>query len=379
MKTLLCVCGRANFTNMSRYSELNEKTYRRNYAKPLAFTTIHSKLIEQCSSPEQERIAAIDCTFVPKSGKKTEGLDHFYNGSHSKSERGLEWSLLSIVDLNQNTAYPLNAIQTKASKSNTRTQQYLEQVQENRDALPKDIEYLVGDGYYSKKPWIDGIRKLKLHVIGKLRSDARLKYFYTGPQKSRGRKRQYSENVDLNAIDNPPEHGAGFEWIATVDEKIDVYSAWVYSPAFKQAIKVVYLRKVTTTGFSTALLFCTDKSCPALDVYRYYKARFQIEFIFRDSKQFLGLTHCQARDAQKLDFHVNSVLMTLNVLKVHWFGHRHRTSVKPIKPFSVANYTRREFNGFLLRTFLARSGLEQTCKELETHYLQCLDIGLIAS
>ena len=377
MTTLLCVCGRANFTNMSRYSELNEKTYRRHYAKPLAFTTIHSKLIEQCSSPEEERIAAIDCTFVPKSGKKTEGLDSFYNGSHSKSERGLEWSVLSVIDLNQNTAYSLNAIQTKASKSNTRTQQYLEQVQENRDALPSDIEYLVGDGYYSKKSWIDGIRKLKLHVIGKLRSDARLKYFYTGSQKARGRKRQYSDKVDLNAIDSPPVHADGFKWVATVDGKIEVYSAWVYSPAFKRGIQVVYLRKVTATGFWTALLFCTDKFCSALDVYRYYKARFQIEFIFRDSKQFLGLTHCQARDAQKLDFHFNSVLMTLNVLKVHWFGNP--ISGQPIKPFSVANYTRRAFNGFLLQTFLARSGLELTCKELETHYLQCLELGVIAS
>jgi len=204
-----------------------------------------------------------------------------------------------------------------------------------------------------------------------------LKYFYTGSQKARGQKRQYSDNVELKTINSPPAHADGFEWVATVDEKIDVYSAWVYSPAFKRGIQVVYLRKVKATGFSTALLFCTDKSCSALDVYRYYKARFQIEFIFRDSKQFLGLTHCQARDAQKLDFHVNSVFMTLNVLKVHCFAHR--TSIQSMKPFSVANYTRRAFNEFLLQTFLARSGLEQTCKELEPQYLQCLDIGLIAS
>lgn len=345
----------------------------------MPFTSIHRKLIEQCGSPTKERIAAIDCTFLPKSGKKTEGLDYFYNGSHGKSERGLECSLLSIIDLEQNTAYSLNARQTKASKDkeNNRTQQYLEQVQENRDSLPDDINYLVGDGYYSKKTWIDGIQKLKLHVIGKLRNDARLKYFYTGVQKARGRKRQYTERVDWDSIDSPPEYSAGFEWVATIDEQIKVYQAWVYAPAFKRGIQVVYLRKITATGFSTALLFCTDKFCSAVDVYRYYKARFQIEFIFRDSKQFLGLTHCQARDSQKLDFHVNSVLMTLNVLKVHWF--RHQTSDSSPKPFSVANYKRRAFNGYLLQTFLARSGLEQTCKELATHYLQCLELGIIAS
>lgn len=377
MTTLLCVCGRANFTNLSRYSKLNEKTYRRHYSEAVDFTALHGKLIEQASNSKQERIAAIDCTFLPKSGKATEGIDYFYNGSHGKSERGLEWSVLSIIDLKQNTAYTLNASQTKSSEKDTRTQKYLEQVQENRDSLPDDIDYLVGDGYYSKQPWIDGIRGLELHVIGKLRNDARLKYFYTGSQKPRGRKRQYSELVNWDSIDNPPENAAGFELVTTVDEKTEIYQAWVYAPAFKRAIQVVYLRRVTATGLATALLFCTDKSCSAVDVYRYYKARFQIEFIFRDSKQFLGLTHCQARDAQKLDFHVNSVLMTLNVLKVHWFGNQ--ISGQSRQPFSVANYKRRAFNKYLLQSFLVRSGLEQTCQKLETHYLQCLELGIIGS
>ena len=313
-------CGRANFTNLSRYSDLNEKTYRRHYAQPFPFTALHQQLISQGSSSEHERIAAIDCTFLPKSGRKTEGLGHFFNSSHRKSERGLEWSVLSVIDLKQNTAYTLNATQTLESRTSStkesRTQQYLRQVQDHREAFPPDIQYLVGDGYYSKKSWIDGIRTLELHVIGKLRCDARLRYFYQGPQKPKGRKRLYSDAVNFYAIDSPPEHADGFEWVATVDENIEAYQAWVYSPAFKRAIQVVYLLKVTPTTSSYALLFCTDPTLSPIEVYRYYKARFQIEFIFRDSKQFLGLTHCQARDAQKLDFHINSVLLTLNLLKV---------------------------------------------------------------
>lgn len=375
------VCGRANFTNLSRYSDLNEKTYRRHYAQPLPFTALHQHLIAQGSSSNHERIAAIDCTFLPKSGKKTEGLGLFYNSSHGKTERGLEWSVLSVVDLNQNTAYTLNANQTietpSSGASESRTQQYLKQVQTHRDALPADIQYLVGDGYYSKKPWIDGIRCLDLHVIGKLRCDARLRYFYRGPQKRRGRKRLYSHAVDLFSIDCPPDDADGFEWVATLDETIEAYQAWVYSPAFKRAIQVVYLLKVTPTASSYALLFCTDPMLSAVEVYRYYKARFQIEFIFRDSKQFLGLTHCQARDAQKLDFHINSVLLTLNLLKVQWFQHRSPDHLSV--PFSVSNYKRRAFNDYLLKTFIRRSGLEPTFNKYQAPYLQCLQIGLIAT
>jgi hypothetical protein len=374
---LLLVWGRANFTNLSRYSELNEKTYRRHYAQAFAFTELQGALIAQASSQKHKRIAAVDCTFIPKSGKKTSGLGQFYNGSQSKSERGLEWSVLSIIDLEQNSAYSLNATQTLPSDGESRTQQYLAQIKLNRQAIPAEIRYLAGDGYYSKKSWIDGVRALELHVIGKLRSDAHLKYFYTGEQKPRGRKRRYSDVIDWSTIDSPPKDAAGFEWSATVDEEIDIYRAWVYSPAFKRAIQVVYLLKVTPTTSSYVLLFCTDETLSAVDVYCYYKARFAIEFIFRDSKQYLGLTHCQARDTQKLEFHVNSVLLTLNLLKIHWF--KTRTDEAIAQPFSVANYKRRAFNEYLLQTFIARSGLEQTMEKYQTQYLHCLEIGLIAS
>jgi hypothetical protein len=32
----------------------------------------------------------MDASFVPKSGKHTYGLDRFWNGSHSRAEKGLE-------------------------------------------------------------------------------------------------------------------------------------------------------------------------------------------------------------------------------------------------------------------------------------------------
>ena len=346
----------------------------------MPFTALNQHLIEQGPSLKGERIAGVDASFLPKSGKKTEGLGQFYNGCHGKSERGLEWSALCIIDLEQNTAYTLNATQTVPTNSEkgeeSRTQQYLAQVQQHRQAIPDDVQYLVADGYYSKKPWIDGIRELDLHAIGKLRCDADLKYFYTGPQKPRGRKRLYGGKVDLHHIDSPPEQVSGFEWMHWVeDDNVELYRAWVYSPAFKRPIQVVYVLKVTPTHFSYALLFCTDESLSAVDVYRYYKARFQIEFVFRDGKQFLGLTHCQARDAQKLNFHVNSVLLTLNVLKVHHFKHLKKKETE--KPFSVSNYKRRAFNYYLLNTFLSKSGLKQTAKKYQTQYLQCLDIGRI--
>lgn len=54
-------------------------------------------------------IAVMDCSFIAKSGKKTNGYDQFYNGSHNRVERGLEVSLVAVVDVETEVAYSLLA------------------------------------------------------------------------------------------------------------------------------------------------------------------------------------------------------------------------------------------------------------------------------
>lgn len=49
------------------------------------------------------------------------------------------------------------------------------------------------------------------------------------------------------------------------------------------------------------LFFSTDTSLTGKEVQDFYRSWFQIEFSFRDAKQFCGLTDSQARDAIKFD------------------------------------------------------------------------------
>ncbi len=51
------------------------------------------------------------------------------------------------------------------------------------------------------------------------------------------------------------------------------------------------------------MLASTDVELDARLITKYYQLRFQIEFIFRDAKQFMGLNDSQARDENKLDYH----------------------------------------------------------------------------
>ena len=66
---------------------------------------------------------------------------------------------------------------------------------------------------------------------------------------------------------------------------------------------------------NNALLFSTDIHLPPEQIVKYYQARFQIEFIFRDPKQFTGLSDCQARHLPRLDFHFNASIIALNLAK----------------------------------------------------------------
>jgi len=93
MTTIFVVCGKVNYTNLSRYSDRSERTYRRHFEAGLGLESLNQALIEQVIADESTRIAVVDCTFTEKSGRHTYGLDWFYNGKTQRPERGLEWSI----------------------------------------------------------------------------------------------------------------------------------------------------------------------------------------------------------------------------------------------------------------------------------------------
>ena len=86
-----------------------------------------------------------------------------------------------------------------------------------------------------------------------------------------------------------------------------------------------------------------------------YQARFQIEFIFRDAKQFTGLSDCQSPSSQRLGFHFNASLIALNLAKYEAYN-RHSSPESFV--FSMVSYKRREFNRHLLYTFIHKLDLD---------------------
>ncbi len=71
------MCGKVNFTNLSRYSDLSERTYHRQYEQAFEFAALNRALIGRASRTGTPLLAVMDCSFIAKSGKATFGLDVF--------------------------------------------------------------------------------------------------------------------------------------------------------------------------------------------------------------------------------------------------------------------------------------------------------------
>lgn len=371
LTTIMLMRGNVNFRNMSRYSLLSEKTFSRQFRNPFDFAQFNRMGTETVVSPHTTLIAATDCSFIPKSGNATYGLAMFYNGTRSEAEKGLEISQLAVVDVGYNTAYSISTWQTPdtfISGHTTRTDWYLEHFVQDAQCLPPSVRYVASDGFYAKKKFTDGVCDTGYHQISKLRHDANLRYLYNGGQKARGRHRLYDGKVCYDDLSR-------FESVSETDN-LSLHTAVVNSPSLKRNIRIVYLVRRQKHKVATALLFSTDIHLQAKDIYRFYKARFQIEFLFRDAKQFAGLSDCQARREISMDFHFNACMSALNVMK--WESRRIAPS-ETSRGCSIASAKIRNFNEYMLKRFCDMSDIDLSLIKYSDAYQQTLNLGAIAA
>ena len=128
-----------------------------------------------------------------------------------------------------------------------------------------------------------------------------------------------------------------FAAVASPDSALRLETALIDLPRLRRSVRVVVVIHRRTPRI--ALLFSTDLDLDPVTLYRYYKARFQIEFLFRDSQPFAGLTHGQARRTDAITFHVNASLTAVSLSKlqaVQALGHLPT-------PFSMASGLTQKF------------------------------------
>lgn len=310
--------GRATFENLARYSRFTEVTFRRHFATCFDWLTFNKASIDFTKGPF---IGVVDCSFLPKSGTKTFGLDKFWSSCSGKAQRGLEVSLLACVNTLTKQCFALEASQTpphitqQDDKPYSRLSWYLEQLADCLPQLPT-LLYWVADGYYAKKEVFTVFTRQSRHLITRLRHDAALYHLWTkGRQPAqRGPTRRYDGKAVFADRSRWQDEG-----LHPVHAHIELYSALLYSKHFERSLRVVLL--LDTRRQAYVLLASTDERQSASQIAHYYHLRFQIELLFRDLtgptlRQFTGLSQCQARSDEKLDYHLNASLSGVNVARL---------------------------------------------------------------
>lgn len=210
-----------------------------------------------------------------------------------------------------------------------------------------------------------------LHFISRLRDDAVLMYNYHGQQTGlKGRPKKYDGKVDAYNL-NMSYFIENFS-----NNEMKIYSSIVYCKAFKRDIKLaVAVFYKDGKEICRKFYFSTNLEQDGLQIVQYYRSRFQIEFLYRDAKQYTGLTHCQARSENKLNFHFNAALTAVNLAKVEWLNSKTHVD----EPLSMLNYKIMYNNDLLLNAFIRGFGINPNTKKNKYIISQLRDYGKIVA
>lgn len=282
-------------------------------------------------------------SFLPKSGKRTWGLDTFFSHAAQAIRTGLEVSILGVVATRSRRAFALDATETPPGLSTgahtpaySRIDFYLEQVTDCLGRLRR-VRYWVGDGYYAKRKVFDTLTAHGRHLITKLRSDANLR-FVVAPDRQRGR---YGGKVRFAHFEAARSR---FDEEGVLEDlpHVRIYTAPVNSEHFRRELRLVVLHNARDGSY--VVLCSTDLDQAADELVRFYRLRYPLEFVIRDAKQHLGLSQCQARLEEKLDFHLNASVAAVNLGRL----------VSERLSMSLASLLRESYNTLLVDRLLTQ-------------------------
>jgi hypothetical protein len=198
-------------------------------------------------------------------------------------------------------------------------------------------------------------------------------FLYTGPHpKRRGARRNYDGKVNFQDLSRFEDLGPRAD-----EPHLHLYTAVVWHKTLKRRLRlVVLLNRKDPAKPRFIVLGSTDPTLHGHKLIDLYAARFQIEFLFRDSKQFTGLLDCQARAASALDFHFNASLATLNLVRAEDLG---MPQGQEPHVFSMASWKQCHFNERLLDLFIEKFALDPTWVKNHACYDELRTYGAIAA
>ena len=318
--------GRMTMLELSRWTEKggSYRTIQRLYHTPMVWLQIQWILFtSQFHQTDREYIAAGDEVVFGKAGKETYGLGRFFSSLQNRVIPGLSFFVFSLIDVQERQSYPMQAVQIikEPKQPQKKEKEKPSQTKKRPVGRPKGsknkkkeppilspellriqpilqaflavlkgvltVRYLVMDGHFGNYPsaWI--VLQTGLQLVSKFRSDAALFEPFTGTYCGHGPHPTYGDKVDVRSMKKKYLKADETE----ADIRTQIYQATLLNREFVAPINVVVILKTNLSSKKQAhvILFSTDLELSYQKLYDYYTLRFQIEFNFRDAKQYWGL------------------------------------------------------------------------------------------
>jgi len=343
--------GRVNFTQLEKYGSRCEQCYRQAFnrlkAKSVNWLKFNICLAKRYFGEEHGLWAiALDPSYISKSGKKTPHIGRFWSGCAGAVKHGLEIMGIGLIDIARNNCIMLRAHQTPNAselrvRSKSQMEHYISVVKRYSKELKKLSDIIVADAFFSTKAFADGIKEHGFYLVSRFRDDAVLMYLYTGPKTGKkGRPKLYDGKIDPKKLDMTKMSKLEID-----DLEGEAYSLLAYSKALKTTVRLVIW--IMPNG-KHKYFFSNKTSMTGEQLQKIYRTRFQIEFCYRDAKQFTALCHCQARHTRQLDFAFNASFAALNAAKV---------MMKEMKmDYSMSSFKSMMFNSYLTDRLIRECG-----------------------
>jgi hypothetical protein len=359
MQAMLSMSGRVTMLGLSRWAGKggSYRTVQRFFNAAISWPKVFCNFyMRHLYLPGTEYFLVGDESVVTKSGKETHGLDYFFSGLLNKVVKGIAVFSLSLVSVEERRSYPLRVeqvIRSEAEKAAAKERKKKRAKQKNATSKKKrgrpkgsrnrdktqvaltaelkriqdmvrnqltllqaliTVRYLVLDGHFGNNNALQMTLQCDLHLISKLRYDAALSFVYDGEQKRKGPRKKYGQKINYRNIPN--------QYLVEKSTKDGIetciYQAHMLHHEFAQILNVVIITKTNlkTGAFANVNLFSSDLELSYETIIDYYSLRFQIEFNFRDAKQYWGLEDFMNIKEVPLTNAINLSLFMVNLSQV---------------------------------------------------------------
>jgi putative transposase len=358
IEAMLSISGRVTMRGLSRWSGKggSYRTIQRFFNASLNWCHLNWLLIRHhLLDADDVVLMSGDHVVVTKSGKMTYGLDRFFSSLYGKAVPGLCFLSLSLLSVKRRTSSPV--LTEQVAKPSALVQEPLKKKASGRRGRPKGsknrnrrevelspslgfiqaqikrvleqigdafkVVYFIFDGELGHNDAMQMVRQVGLHLVSKLRYNSALYFPYDGAYCGRGPRRKYGQKVDYRNIPSAYLQSTSIE----KEIKTQIYQMSLWHKKFAEMLNVVVIVKTNLQTHKTAhvVLFSSDLTLGYDHLIDYYRLRFQLEFNFRDAKQYWGLEDFMNVNARPVYNGANLAMFMVNVshalirpMRVQW-------------------------------------------------------------